>query len=122
LLALVQPVIGGKPSGKRRPLPILRLQLPQSDANGGASESVVGDRYRRRLMPASNRIDHAPFQLHALRITAPSEYQLERLVKLVPKWMAPAKAVTHRMRRIAMRAGNPASWQRLGGGVGAAMR
>ena len=103
-------------------MPILRPQLPQGDANGSASESVIGDWYRPWFKPCGNRIDHVPFQLNALRIAALSEYQLERLVKLVPEWMTPAKAITHWMRWIAMRAGDPAGWQGLGGSVGSTMR
>ena len=97
-------------------------QLPKGDPNGGVSEAIARGGHRVGSSSSRHGFDDLLLERHQLRDTITFEQGLKGGVMLSPERTLPAELVAEWMRRIEMRAGNPAVRQRIGRRMGAAVR
>ena len=115
----IEPVMRRKPFDERQRGWFRCRQLPKGDSNGGASEAIARGGHRVGSSSSRHGLDNLPLECHQLRLTITFEQGLKGGVMFSPERTLPAELVAEWMRRIKMRAGNPAVRQRLGRRVGA---
>ena len=111
-----------KPLDERRRGWLRCRQLPKRNPNGGAAEPVARNGHRVGSSPGDHGIDDVAFERHQLCHPITFEQDLKGCMILLSERALPAELIAQRMRRIDMRAGNPAFRQRLRRRVGATMR